>query len=98
MIEIQLEGEVLNVEVSLSRRIILLGSKEINLSNYNIKHLRKLSDNSFDESKAEKAVRELIFEQILPFLRSSGRPLSKKEVEKEFEEAFEPHLYTYVFE
>ncbi len=91
--------DVLKFEVVLSRRKIFTEKNEINLSNYDIEHLRKISDSkSFCDETAENSVEKLLEKQILPFIQDSYRSLNKEEVEKEIEEAFSSHLYVFANE
>lgn len=86
---------MIDVKVSLEERKLRVGEVERTLSNYNVKYLRQLSDEEFNDAKAEAAVEELIEQRIKPFIEATGREVSDGAVEMEVEEAFNAHLYIY---
>ncbi|MCJ7450303.1 MAG: hypothetical protein MUP58_01030 [Candidatus Nanohaloarchaeota archaeon QJJ-9] len=84
------------VEVELEERSLRFGEVELQLSNYDIKHLGELVEGRLDGQKVENAVSEVLEEQIVPFLEDTDRLPNQPNVEKEIEEAFSTHLYSYV--
>lgn len=88
----------IGISVNLEERELTVFTTVISLSNYDIKHLRLLSDSeSFGEAECEKAVRKLLEKQIIPFIRSTGRTVCTETVEEEVKQAFHSHLYNYIF-
>ncbi len=91
--------DVLRFEVVLSQRKFSTEKNSVNLSNYDIEHLRRISDSkSFCDEAAENSVEKLLEKQILPFIQDSYRSLNKEVVEKEIGEAFSSHLYVFANE
>lgn len=84
-----------SVDISLSERRITVGVVSRTLSNYNIKYLRRLVDGAFTDETATAAAEQLLREQIIPFIRKTGRRVSVDVVEQEVEEAFDAHLYSF---
>ncbi len=82
------------IAADLQNRCIKVGTEKINLSNYDIKHLREVSKTSkFGPETCQKAVERVIEEQIKPFLIASGKEINYENIEKEVLEAFSQHLY-----
>ena len=89
--------EEIDIDVSLSERELRVGDERINLSNYDIKHLREISgEKGFDEETCIKAVYRLIDERIEPFIISLGLSVNKRNIENEFSDAFSSHLYSFL--
>ncbi len=85
----------LEIRVGLEDRTVEVGDVCRELSNYDIKHLRKIAGNEFDDKVAEEAVGSLVEEQIEPFVESTDREVNRENIEKEVREAFSTHLYSF---
>lgn len=84
----------IGIDLSLEDRTLTVGEETIELSNYDIKHLREVAGEEFGEKEAERAVGTVIEEQIEPFVESTGREVNRENIEKEVREAFSTHLYS----
>ncbi|MDY6788614.1 MAG: hypothetical protein SVV03_01490 [Candidatus Nanohaloarchaea archaeon] len=97
--------EEIEIRADLEERKLQVGEVEIALSNYDIKHLRLVwekmdgsdvsnSGESFGKEPAERAVGNVVEVQISSFIKSTGRDVNRKNIEKEVKEAFSTHLYS----
>ncbi|MDY6770460.1 MAG: hypothetical protein SV186_00715 [Candidatus Nanohaloarchaea archaeon] len=86
----------MDVHVDLAKRNLRIGTVHRQLSDINIQQLRQLCDSGFDDRAAEKAIHDVINDQITPFLRDAGIEPSQEAIEREVNEAFDTHLYVYV--
>jgi hypothetical protein len=85
----------MDVSVDLEGRELSVGSTTVQLPNETIRQLREIADDHLDDATATAIVKDLIEDQIRPFLQATSRPVEPATIEQEIEEAFQPHLYSY---